>query len=86
MRVLLQNADMPAYQKMPCVLIFPAKWKNQQINMHASRILAKLLYFEIHCVFLAQILVCGLRIYPGIFRSAPENLLKTTTAVKAAAR
>jgi len=56
MRVLLQNADMPAYQKMPCVLIFPAKWKNQQINMHASRILAKLLYFEIHCVFLAQIL------------------------------
>ena len=44
MRVLLQNADMPAYQKMPCMLIFPAKWENQQINTHASRILAKLGY------------------------------------------
>ena len=27
---------------MPCVFIFPTKWKNQQINMHAARILAKL--------------------------------------------
>ncbi len=42
MRVLLQNADMSACWKMPCVLIFPTKWKKQQINKHTSCISANL--------------------------------------------
>ncbi len=42
MRVLGGYVDMSACQKMTCMLIFPAKLKKQQINTHASRILAKL--------------------------------------------
>ena len=48
-RVLLWNADimmLSACQKMPCMLIFPAKWKKttNQHATHTSRILAKICY------------------------------------------